>query len=378
MSVTGISDKNKFMLWAKTAGRCQYRGCNNPLYQDILTKRNYNQAYIAHIVADVAGGPRGDETRSPHLANDLSNLMLLCDVHHRLIDKIDVDGHPESLLLKMKQEHEDRIERVTAISPDMQSHIVTYKANVGVHTPSPTYETVSEFLLPEYYPALSSAIDLSLSNSPQRDKNASFWITELENLESQFNEQLKPKFRKSEIKHLSIFAFAPMPLLIKLGTLINDIHHAEIHQPVRDPKTWKLSDNDKSIIYSLTEPQETFPTVAFNISLSATINNERITSVLGDEVTIYTLTIENPFNDFLKSKKQLQEFSIKIREILNGIKSKYNAQTPLHIFPTMPIATAIELGRVWMPKADMPLKIYDENTANSGFFEALEINNTEH
>ncbi|NQT78287.1 MAG: HNH endonuclease [Bacteroidetes bacterium] len=375
MSVTSISNINKYLLWVKSGGRCQYRGCNKPLYQDIITKRNFNQAYIAHIVADVAGGPRGDKKRSPLLANDLSNLMLLCDTHHRLIDKEDVTGHPEPLLIKMKSEHEGRIERVTAVSPDLQSHIVTYKANVGIHTPFISYEIVSEFVLPNHYPALPSAIDLSLSNSPQRDKDDSFWITELENLESQFNEQLRPRFRKGEIKHLSVFAFAPIPLLIKLGTLINDIQDTEIHQPVRNPKTWSLSDDDQQIIYSIIEPPQTFPIVALNISLSATIKNDRITRVLGNDCSIYTLTIADPFNDFLKSKKHLQDLSIEIRKLLNGIKSKYDAKTPLNVFPAMPIATAIEFGRIWMPKADMPLIIYDENSANSGFFKAIGINN---
>ncbi len=375
MSVSNISDANKFMLWAISAGRCAYKGCNISLHQDILTKKMYNKAYIAHIVADVPGGPRGDVTRSPLLADDISNLMLLCDSHHRLIDKVDVAGHPESVLLEMKKNHEDRIQRVTAIDPNRQSHIVCYKANVGVHTPAISYEAVREFLLPGYYPAQSHAIDLSLSNSPQRDKDASFWATELENLESQFNEQLRPKFRKGEINHLSVFAFAPMPLLIRLGTLINDIQHAEIHQPVRNPKTWKLNDDAKDTQYKIIEPTEPFPIVALNISLSATINNDRITSVLGSDCSVYTITIDSPFNDFLKSKKQLQDFSMEMRKLLNYIKSKYNAQTPLHVFPAMPIATAIELGRVWMPKADMPLYIYDENTANSGFFKAFEIKN---
>ena len=41
----------------------------------------------------------------------------------------------------------------------------------------------------------------------------------------------------------------------------------------------------------------------------------------------------------------------------------------------MPIAKAIEFGRVWMPKADMPLYLYDENTANSGFEKVMEIVN---
>ena len=375
MSVTNISLTNRYILWGKSAGRCQYKGCNKPLFIDVLTKSEFNQAYIAHIVADVPGGPRGDAIRSELLKDDLSNLMLMCDTHHRLIDKRDVAGHPEPLLLQMKKEHEDRIDKVAAINPNMHSHIVTYKANVGTHAPIISYESVREFLLPSHYPAHPQAIDLSLSNSPQRDKNSGFWVTELENLEIQFNEQLRPKFRKGEINHLSVFGFAPMPLLVKLGTLINDIQHAEIHQPVRDPKTWNLSDDATETKYLNIEPTEIFPIVALNISLSATINNDRITSVLGSACSIYTLTIGAPFNDFLKSKKQLQDFSIEIRKLLNYIKSKYSGQTPLHVFPAMPIATAIEFGRVWMPKADMPLVIYDENTANSGFFKALEITN---
>ena len=376
MSTTQIPDKIIKLLLIKSTGRCQYKGCNKSLYLDLITKRSFNQSYIAHIVADEPNGPRGDANRSKLLDKDLTNLMLMCDAHHRLIDKIDVAGHPESVLLSMKKEHEDRVERITAIAPNMQSHIVTYKANVGVHTPVITYESVNEYLLPTHYPAMSSAIDLSLGNSPLRDRNESFWTTELENLETQFNEQLRPKLRKNEITHLSLFAFAPMPLLIKLGTLLNDIQHIEIHQPVRDPRTWNLNDDSQPNIYSVTEPTNKAPIVALNISLSATINNDRITSVLGNDCAIYTLTIASPFNDFLKSKKHLQDFSIVVRKLLNNIKSKYNAQTPLHIFPAMPIAIAIELGRVWMPKADMPLVIYDENTVNGGFVKVVEINNT--
>lgn len=375
MSVTSISSANRYILWGKAAGRCQYRGCNKPLFVDALTKSEFNQAYIAHIVADVPGGPRGDAMRSPLLKDDITNLMLMCDEHHRLIDKKDVVGHPESLLVQMKKEHEDRIEKVASINPNMHSHIVTYKANVGLHTPVISYESVREFLLPSHYPAQSHAIDLSLGNSPQRDKDESFWKTELENIESQFNEQLRPKLRKGEINHLSVFGFAPMPLLIRLGTLINDIQHAEIHQPVRNPKTWNLDNDATETIYNVIEPTESFPIVALNISLSATINNDRITSVLGSDCSIYTLSIDAPFNDFLKSKKQLQDFSIEMRKLLNYIKSKYDAHTSLHVFPSMPIATAIEFGRVWMPKADMPMHIYDENTANSGFFKAIEIKN---
>lgn len=376
MSVTSISDKNKYLLWVKAGGRCMYRGCNKSLYQDIITKRNFNQSYIAHIIADVPGGPRGDTKRSPLLKDNISNLMLLCDTHHRLIDKEDVAGHPEPFLSEMKKEHEDRIERATGISTNMQSHILTYKANVGVHTPELSYDTAREFLLPEYLPAVSDIIDLSLSNSLQRDRDATFWSIEVENLQKQFDRKLLQNFTKGEIKHLSIFAFAPIPLLIKLGTLINDIYTAEIYQPVRNPKTWKLNNDNSELKYTVVEPSDHHKKVALNISLSATITNDRITDVIGNESSIYTITIDAPFNDYLKSKKHLQDFSIEIRKLFNKIKALYGAKTPIHIFPAMPIASAIELGRVWMPKADMPLHIYDQNTANGGFSKVIEINNS--
>lgn len=376
MSVTSITDKNKYLLWVKSGGRCQYRGCNHSLTQDILTKRNFNQAYIAHIVADVPGGPRGNVVRSPLLSDNISNLMLLCDTHHRLIDRADVVGNPETLLLAMKKEHEDRIENVTAIAPNMQSHILTYKANVGVFTPEMSYQTVSQFLLPTYYPAIADTIDLSLSNSIQRDKDAAFWTTEIANLEAQFDRKLFQKFTKGEIQHLSVFAFAPIPLLIKLGTLLNDIYKSNIHQKVRNPDTWNLNDDPVEIKYTVIEPVPKHKIVALNISLSATITNDRITQVLGDDCDVYTITIENPFNDYLKSKKHLADFSVSIRQLFNQVKSQYGAQTPIHIFPAMPISAAVELGRVWMPKADMPLYIYDENTANSGFVKAIEISNS--
>jgi allophanate hydrolase subunit 2 len=42
----------------------------------------------------------------------------------------------------------------------------------------------------------------------------------------------------------------------------------------------------------------------------------------------------------------------------------------------MPVATAIEMGRVWMPKADMPMHLYDENTSIGGFRKVIVIQNT--
>src|SRR5580700_1073415 len=113
MSISYIPETVKIRLWGKAGGRCQYDGCNRPLWLDTLTKVEFNTSYIAHIVADEPSGPRGDALLSKQLKSDLSNLMLLCDEHHRLVDKADVSAHPVDRLIEMKELHEKRIELVT-------------------------------------------------------------------------------------------------------------------------------------------------------------------------------------------------------------------------------------------------------------------------
>jgi hypothetical protein len=41
--------------------------------------------------------------------------------------------------------------------------------------------------------------------------------------------------------------------------------------------------------------------------------------------------------------------------------------------PLLPVSAAVEVGRVWMPKADLPLVVYDQNRAVNGFRQALSI-----
>ncbi|MGE8533287.1 MAG: HNH endonuclease [Chryseobacterium sp.] len=372
MSVTSIDNKNKFMLWAISGGRCQYRGCNKILHTDILTKRNFNQSYIAHIVADVAGGPRGCATRSPLLADDITNLMLLCDTHHRLIDRDDVIGNPEVLLLEMKAEHENRIANSSNISADKQSHIVTLNANIGVHTPNVQYSIISQSLLPDYYPAVAANIDLGTVNTLNKDSDPNFWNFELSNLQQRFDRLLFPLLNSGDIKHISLFGFAPIPLLIKLGVLLNDITSVDVRQKRRNPDTWKF-DDDINTIYNFSTARDVKTQVALKIELSDNIADERITRVLGDDISIYSISIDHPSNDFVKSRKQIIDFGEKMKEAFREIKKIHGQEVLLNIFPAMPISLAIQLGRVWMPKADVSMKIFDQNYALGGFSEALEI-----
>ena len=165
MSKTQIPTNTKINLWSRAAGRCQYDGCNQPLFLDRVTKTFMNSAYIAHIIADQPDGPRGDITDSPLLAKELSNLMLACDVHHRLIDVEAVAEHPVDRLREMKRRHEQRIELLTSLVPEKESHVLLYGGKVGVHSPLLSLQKAAQAMLPDRYPADQHAIEIGIKNS---------------------------------------------------------------------------------------------------------------------------------------------------------------------------------------------------------------------
>ena len=372
MSVSYIPEKVKILLWGKAAGRCQYRGCNDSLYRDDLTQAEFNQSYIAHIVADSPQGPRGHATRSELLKRDINNLMLLCDTHHRLIDREQVDKHTEDVLIEMKKEHEERMNLITGINYNKKSEIVIYKASIGVNPVVMTYESLREYLVPKYYPARHTATDLSLSNSTSVDSRKSFWELQIENLEDQFRDQILPKLRKSELPHVSLFALAPIPLLIKLGIMLNDIQQIDVRQKRRNPDTWNF-EADIDTVYNLELAAEVKTNIALKIELSDTITDDRIISVLGEDTSIYSIKIDHPDNDFVKSRKQIADFGEKMKEAFREIKRLHGQEAILNIFPAMPVSLAVQLGRVWMPKADLSMTIFDQNRAVRGFVKAIDI-----
>lgn len=377
MSTSYIPDHVKVRLWGLAAGRCQYDGCNRPLWLDDVTQAQFNTAYIAHIVADQPNGPRGDPTRSALLRSSITNLMILCDPHHRLVDVADIEGHPESRLLAMKERHERRIARVGAVAQDRHSEVVLYGANIGDNVHLPHFGEAASAMLPEWYPARDRPTMLSLVNAWHSDHDPGFWKTESEHLRRGFDAELKPRLREPGGSHLSVFGLAPQPLLMLLGSLIGDLVVAEVYQLHREPPTWEWSSSAAGIQpLRVEEPQDTSGSPALVLALSATITDDRVQAVLGDKASIWRVTIDNPHNDCLKVRQQLTEFRELLRPLMDRIKAVHGHGQVLHVFPAAPVACCVEFGRILMPKADLPVRIYDENRKHDGFRLALELNAT--
>jgi SMODS-associated and fused to various effectors sensor domain len=372
MSVTGVPERVKLQLWGKAAGRCEYEGCNTPLWLDSLTQTEFNVAYLAHIVADRPDGPRGDPVLSDQLKAVLTNLMLLCDAHHRLIDKEDVSGHPVERLRSMKVRHEDRIALLGSIGPDKQSHVLLYGANIGVHSSNLSLQKAAEAMVPEWYPAESRALALGLANSSFTDRDPTFWELESTHLRRLVAQQIRPRLAQGSVHHFSIFALAPQPLLALLGYLLSDIPAAEVYQLHREPPNWKWQTIPNQDEFIIEEPDLIGGEPALVISLSATIIDRRIGAILHNP-SVWRISHPSPHNDILQTREQASAFRGAARRLLDRIKARHGQEATVHVFPAMPVALAVELGRIIMPKADLPLRIYDENRSTGGFSNALEL-----
>jgi hypothetical protein len=356
----------KCIVWGKAAGRCQYTSCNKPLWKDSFTNVEFNNSYLAHIVAAEPDGPRGEPILSPQLADDPANIILLCDSHHRLIDKVDVAGHPVERLQQMKQDHELRIEMQTELTEAHQSEIISYQANIGPHLVPLHLRECADALRPHRYPASLTGIGLGWDNSIVRDGNPEFWAMESRQLRGQFAERIQP--RLARIPHVSIFAIAPQPLLMLLGHLLSELPTVEVFQRARNPQTWRWPEKPEPQEFVVAEPTTgTIPALVF--SLTNKVAHARVLAAL-PEAAIWEVSVKRPHQDCIQDRTQLATFRDLVRSLLDRIKNRHPRAKEIHVFPVMPVSVAVEVGRVIQAKAHLPMLIYDENR---GFSPALRL-----
>lgn len=371
----GIKREVERVLWARAGGRCQFSGCNRLLYKSPITEEPVNVSEKAHVYSFSEKGPRGWGPFSKNRSglNDVHNLMLMCHDCHKLIDQDKLgEQYSGKLLLGWKHEHEARITLVTGIDNAKKSHILFYSAKIGTGIVTIHKSDAFQALFPEKYPATEKAIDLSMEEEEQ-DHDDRFWEIEANNLEKKFRRLVVPLVEEAEHEHFSVFSIAPQPLLILLGTLLTDRLSTDVYQLHREPQTWSWLDEEADNTFEIAEPRLKNKQPVLVISISARIDHDRITEVIGDQVSVWEIYAEKTGNDILRTKEQLKEFRITAREVLSKINTAEAEREKLLIFPAMPVSCAVELGRVRMPKADLPWKIYDQNIKSNGFMESVSI-----
>ena len=94
------------MLWGRSANRCAIESCRKELVIDATeTDDESLVGEECHIVGKKVDGPRGDSPLSAEQRDKYNNLVLLCSVHHKMVDD-QIGEYTVERLHEIKQNHE--------------------------------------------------------------------------------------------------------------------------------------------------------------------------------------------------------------------------------------------------------------------------------
>lgn len=367
---SAIKEPVKLQLWGMAAGRCEI--CNKLLYLDSYFGDNVNFAENAHIHAVGSAGPRHKDDMTQEEINCVDNLMLLCAEHHHLIDT-KPESYPDERLVDLKKAHEERIRKLTEIQEDASCRMVTFFSNIDhAEVFSATNLLRNAVVKDKMYPQQDEPIRLHDGLDTKYIPSAEEFQRKAEDLASQVKLFFSSIVKKDDT--IAIFAFAPMPLLIKLGTLLCDQLNVHVFQCHREGDRWAWPKDSSEVDYIIKKTQTASETnIALVIDLSAVIVDRRITAVLGECCTIYHLTIEQPNRLFVRNKEIQNAFVRSFRSVMELIRNEHPNATNIKLFPAVPTSLAVRAGMDIMPKVDLPIIVYDQLGEGPDFKETITI-----
>lgn len=362
----------RVVLFAVAGGRCEFDNCNRYLLQHHVTHRAGNFAEMAHIVAFSPDGPRGESDLSTAERNDISNLMILCPICHKLVDD-NPQLYPVNTLKEFKRDHEVRIHMLTEAKADKQIVPLVLKGTIGdspVAIPVPDMQAaVAPFYLD---PRDVDEIDFTAGAELRTE---AYWKAGAEIIGERvfrFYERL----RQGDRTNISVFALAPIPFLVFLGSCLSNKYPTALFQRHRDSEDWKWKEDEDPVEYDCRVVRSGIDVrrVALLLSLSGSIPECDYAGRLDATFTVYEIVPRGttPSFEHMRVRASLEAFRSRYRDTLQRIVSRHEGAREIHVFPALPAPAAVAAGLDWMRKTHPGLVIYDKGGAR-GFEKALEI-----
>jgi hypothetical protein len=358
-------------LLVRSAGRCEFDGCNVDLLEHHVTLQAGFYGEVAHIIAFKIDGPRGRAKR-PQVIHDISNLMLLCDRCHKL-----VDGKPNEFsveaLRRYKEQHEDRVRLLTGLSKD-KTVVVKVLAKIGGFSVDVSNEQAFRATAP-YYPKDTRGHLIDLRNLDV--ENSKFIDAAIVKIDQETARLYQSDLDGNNPKHISVFAFAPIPVLIYLGSKLSNKIPTALFQRHRDTEDWAWKSEHAKVEFTfrIVRPGSDSSCVAVAFSISGSVDTSNLPPAIGDSYFVYELAPKTvvPSTAILRSRETLSDFRRTYQMALALLGRDHPGARSFHVFPAVPIPMAVAIGLDILPKVTPDLEVYDNNKAQGGFVHVLTV-----
>lgn len=361
-----IKDTVRNALWARTAGRCTI--CNRRLLGDSRTYfHSVLLAELAHNIGatEGSGSPRRkDDDRGVDTESE-ENLLLLCHDCHKVIDHPEhIDFFPPEKLREIKESFERRIEMVTENGGLTRTAALRVGSQIRGSLALASQREVAETLLAVNYLGL---VETQRSGDfTCRIHGAAggrgFWDAGQQAIDDTVN-LVRQAVDSGDVEHISVFAIAPIPLLVYLGWQLDDKTPTRIFQKHRDQFVgWSWTNQGEPVEFevSATNSQGDVEDVVLVCAITSDVNLAFLPDEIAGAPRVEIRPVDIPPDPTLISHEQsLANFAEQWRATLATAESRYPAARRWHLVASAPVSVAIEAGRAVMRDAHPPVTVYE-------------------
>lgn len=381
---SSIPEAVRERIWGRAAARCVL--CSGWLINSKEFWHSIPTGEIAHNVGATSGAksPRNDSPLSAEARAHESNLLLLCHECHKTVDSTQHrDSYSVEFLTAKKAEHEERVRQVTDFATLRPTTVFRITASVrGTLSPIPLAQ-ISEALRLEGLTGMGEDTRNGVFDIHLPDPETESWSWS--RAKSQIDEKVGRVFEAiaaGDTAVLSVFAIGPIPVLIYLGSRLDDKTETVLYQRQRNDQvgawTWPAGECVSAVLaFRIEQMMGQLGSVAADVeevvvlvSLSAVVSRERIPDRLSG-FPVLEVRPENlqPSPDLIDGRAALASFGQTWRDALSLIEATYPKTRKIHLIAAVPTTAAVTLGRHHMRETQPDLVLYQR--CNDGSYDAV-------
>ncbi|MDP8905306.1 MAG: SAVED domain-containing protein [Chloroflexota bacterium] len=200
---------------------------------------------------------------------------------------------------------------------------------------------------------------------------ATYWQAAREAIDEVIDHKLTPAVGREDVRHLSVFAFARLPLLVYLGSKLDDTFEVAIYQRHRTRESWDWSDG-QPVTFAVEASGDPAEDALLQMNVSGAIDVAEIPVGLVDLPRYVLSPIDaNPDKDLIASRETLAAFAAEVRRFFSSLEVPVKTVRRLHVLAALPLSASVTLGRIHHSGVNPSLVLYDR--ADGQYVPILEI-----